>query len=259
MVRVLRAAQLIDADDAWVGETATLWFLGDFFDRGPDGIACIDLIMRLQQEAAAAGGSVQALLGNHEPLLLAAHRFGQQPANQRATMFVMNWVHNGGILRDLERLTPEHVAWLAGLPAMARVQDRLLIHADSLLYATYGNTIEAVNRAIAAILRGDDACAWDTLLLRFTQRFAFTDELPARYRDRQEDDGRTGIQRARDLLRTFGGQQVIHGHTPIHYITEQPAEQITSPLVYADGLCVNVDGGMYLGGPGFLYEVPPLG
>jgi hypothetical protein len=28
-------------------------------------------------------------------------------------------------------------------------------------------------------------------------------------------------------------------------------EEVTEPLVYADGLCVNIDSGMYLGGPGF--------
>jgi len=26
--------------------------------------------------------------------------------------------------------------------------------------------------------------------------------------------------------------------------------------VYAGGLCVNVDSGMYLGGPGFVYRLP---
>ncbi len=29
-----------------------------------------------------------------------------------------------------------------------------------------------------------------------------------------------------------------------------------APFIYANGLCVNVDGGMYLGGPGFVYRLP---
>jgi len=38
-------------------------------------------------------------------------------------------------------------------------------------------------------------------------------------------------------------------------ITRKRAVEVTSPLIYAQGLCVNVDGGMYLGGSGFIFEV----
>ena len=43
----LREAGLIDGDAGWAGGTATLWFMGDYFDRGPDrrrspaGCACL--------------------------------------------------------------------------------------------------------------------------------------------------------------------------------------------------------------------------
>jgi len=29
-------------------------------------------------------------------------------------------------------------------------------------------------------------------------------------------------------------------------------------LIYAGGLCINLDGGMYLDGPGFVYQLPQL-
>jgi len=38
----------------------------------------------------------------------------------------------------------------------------------------------------------------------------------------------------------------------------RPDDQVTEPLVYAGGLCVNVDGGMYRGGPGFVYRAEPI-
>ena len=69
LVKLLQDAQLIDAEHSWKASTAMLWFMGDFVDRGPDGIAVLDLVMRLQTEAAAAGGSVASLLGNHEMML----------------------------------------------------------------------------------------------------------------------------------------------------------------------------------------------
>jgi hypothetical protein len=68
LTKLLRDARLIDSSLAWSGGNATIWFMGDFVDRGPDGIAVIDLVMRLQQEAARAGGSICSILGNHEML-----------------------------------------------------------------------------------------------------------------------------------------------------------------------------------------------
>ncbi|HOU40257.1 MAG TPA: metallophosphoesterase, partial [Promineifilum sp.] len=48
MLTVLHDARLIDAAGHWSGGATTLWFMGDYFDRGPDGIAAIDLIRALQ-------------------------------------------------------------------------------------------------------------------------------------------------------------------------------------------------------------------
>src|SRR5260370_39761816 len=75
VVKLLQDTQLIDAEHSWKASTATLWFMGDFVDRGPDGIAVLDLVMRLQTEAAAAVDSVPSCLGNHEMMLLPASRF----------------------------------------------------------------------------------------------------------------------------------------------------------------------------------------
>ncbi|HJT57830.1 MAG TPA: metallophosphoesterase, partial [Ktedonobacteraceae bacterium] len=80
LTSLLRNAELVDDSLSWIGGTAKLWFMGDFFDRGPDGVAAVDLVMRLQQEAQIAGGRVESLLGNHEVLILAAQRFGEQSA-----------------------------------------------------------------------------------------------------------------------------------------------------------------------------------
>jgi hypothetical protein len=55
LVKLLQDAHLIDAEYTWKAGTATLWFMGDFVDRGPDSIAVLDLVMRLQSESAAAG------------------------------------------------------------------------------------------------------------------------------------------------------------------------------------------------------------
>lgn len=237
---------LLDDSNAWIGRDAQLWFMGDFFDRGPDGVGVIDLVMQMQRQAAAHGGHVGAVTGNHDITLLSAVRFGSQRTKGPFGTFHGDWKRNGGQDSDLERITSEQVDWLLRLPAMARVEGRILAHADSTLYMRYGRTIEEVNRAFAALLQGSDADRWDTLLSEFSEHKAFSDK------------NRNGPASAAEFLRVYNGAQLIHGHTPISTITSQPPGRISAAYTYASGLCVNVDGGMYLGGSGFVYELPPL-
>ena len=70
LVSILQRTQLIDAENHWIGGQATLVQTGDLLDRGVMVREVMDLLMRLQQEAAAAGGRVIVLLGNHEGMNL---------------------------------------------------------------------------------------------------------------------------------------------------------------------------------------------
>jgi hypothetical protein len=196
LIDLLRGADLVDADLAWAGGAARLWLMGDFFDRGPGAIAAVDLVMRLQAEAAAAGGQVASLIGNHEPLILAAQRFGDLPTGWGGT-FRDDWLRNGGDEAALAQLTPARIAWLEGLPAMALVDDLLLIHADSAIYSSYGDTIAAVNQSFRALLQSDDAAAWDRLLEQFSERLAFV------------DSDAHGAARAAQMLYNGGGVGIL--------------------------------------------------
>jgi hypothetical protein len=235
-------AGLIDADARWAGGAATLWFMGDYFDRGPDGIAAIDLVRRLQGEAAAAGGRVGALLGNHDVLILAAQRFGEAPSGGPGGTFLSSWRANGGEEGDLAGLDDDRLAWLRALPAMARDDDWLLAHADATFYQVYGRTIGAVNRAIRRILHGDAAADWDLLLDYFSQRRAF-------------QDTERGPARVQRFLALYGGRRFVHGHTPIGKLSGQKPQAVTAPYTYAGGLATDVDAGMYLGGRGFVAKL----
>jgi len=59
---------LVDNDLHWIGGKAHLVQLGDVADRGNEARRIYELIMRLEKEAAAAGGAVHMLLGNHEEM-----------------------------------------------------------------------------------------------------------------------------------------------------------------------------------------------
>lgn len=62
----LRLAGAIDAEDRWIGGKLVLVQVGDQLDRGDDEPEILALLERLAKEAAAAGGAVHVLNGNHE-------------------------------------------------------------------------------------------------------------------------------------------------------------------------------------------------
>lgn len=251
----LYATGLIDSEGHWAAGNARLWFLGDFTDRGPDGIGVIELVMQLSAEAAAAGGYARALMGNHELLLLGAHRFGDTPVNSVAgtASFLAAWRLNGGQTSDMERLQDHHIAWMSRLDAAAVADGHLLLHSDTTAYLEYGNTIDAMNDAVTGILqRGDADECWE-LFRKFTRRFAFR--------------GESGPQAARELLETYGGHRVVHGHSPIPYLLgeaggEHGAEQpdrsavVEGPHVYAEDLAVAMDGGVTMEGKLLVAQLP---
>jgi hypothetical protein len=70
LVSILRSAAVIDSDLRWSGGRTTVVQTGDLLDRGVEVRKVMDLLIRLQIEAAAAGGEVIVLLGNHEAMNL---------------------------------------------------------------------------------------------------------------------------------------------------------------------------------------------
>jgi hypothetical protein len=253
----LGAAGFLDGGGRWIAGTASLWFLGDLTDRGPDGVGVLDLVMDLQRQAGEAGGEVHCLLGNHELMLLAAHlppstraqgvqhansRFSPQAEELAHQMFRERWMGNGGKEADSARLTPKHLAWVAALPAMALHDDHLLMHADTLGYRNYGSSVDEVNAAVLDILTGPvDLEQIDELTHMMTKRFAFA-----------SDNG----EAACGFLAEYGGRQIVHGHSPVPLLLGKDPQEVTGPLVYAGGYAANFDTGTFLGGPCFVAPLP---
>ncbi len=63
---VFQLAGIIDSEGHWSAGNAVFVQTGDQTDRGPDSKGIIELLVRLETEAEAAGGRVVALIGNHE-------------------------------------------------------------------------------------------------------------------------------------------------------------------------------------------------
>ncbi|MGH7630085.1 MAG: metallophosphoesterase family protein [Gemmatimonadales bacterium] len=244
LLDALRSAGLIDDAGAWAGGDAHVWFLGDFVDRGPDGIGVIDLVIRLAEEADKTGGKVETLLGNHEILLLGMHKFGdtEVPSDFGPRSFARSWEMNGGMVSDQEALTDDHVSWLLDRPVLALVGDHLLMHSDTLEYLNWGPDIDAINTAVADVLRSDDLVDWWEVWRRMTTRYAFR--------------GPHGEQVADDLLAALGGSQVVHGHSVIADQVGRLPVEIDGPHEYAGGKALGVDAGVFVGGPCLVVELP---
>jgi hypothetical protein len=68
MVATLHNVGILDESLGWAGGESYLVIVGDLLDRGPRSRDALDLLMRLEGEAAAVGGKVQVLIGNHESM-----------------------------------------------------------------------------------------------------------------------------------------------------------------------------------------------
>jgi hypothetical protein len=241
----LRAKGLVDDDGDWAGAEARLWFLGDFVDRGPDGVGVIDTVMRLHAQAAEAGGMADTLLGNHEILLLGMHRFGDEevPSDFGPRSFARSWEINGGQESDQEALTDAHIEWLTSRNVVTlEGNHHLLMHSDTIEYLGYGETVDEINEAVREVLTGDDLEEWWECWRRMTTRYAFR--------------GPQGEEVAKELLNVLGGEQVVHGHSVIADQLGILPAQVEAPFQYAGGRALGVDGGLFVGGPCLVVPLP---
>ncbi len=238
LVELLREAGLVDAAARWSGADARVWLVGDLVDRGPDGVGAIELVRRLERES---DGALRCLLGNHEVQLVAVYRFGGEETSIPGQTFRELWLFNGGVESDLRALTPEHVGWMTGLSPLARDGRWLVVHADTSAYLELGTSLEEVGSATGAMLSHGSAAAVDELLTIVSDRMRLTE--------------RAAVDA---LLDAFGGEFVVHGHTPIASVRGVDPREVRGPLLYGEGRVMNVDHCLFAGGPGFVTRLDAL-
>ena len=114
----------------------TIYFLGDYIDRGPGSKEVLDFIMDLQQGPV----NVVPLIGNHEEYMLktfyADRERGSFLGVRTKTGIQKNWEMNGGAetLKSLEIRWPseipmKYIDWISTLPLYQEVDRFLLVHA----------------------------------------------------------------------------------------------------------------------------------
>jgi hypothetical protein len=134
LVEGLRAAGLVDEKLRWSGGRRHLALAGDLTDRGPDVLALLWLVYRLEREAAAAGGAVHVVLGNHEVMVLLGDERYVHPKEMHVAA-----LHSAGYHEMFDPRTSILGRWLSSRPGLIRVDRALIAHGGlGERYADYG-------------------------------------------------------------------------------------------------------------------------
>src|SRR4029077_15740510 len=151
LVAVLRSAGLIDESGNWSGGKTHLVQNGDVLDRGPDSRKAMDLLLRLEKQAAEAGGYVHALIGNHEAMnvygdlrYVSAGEFAafrdENSEKRREKEFQREHLkdrtqweaqHPLGYFEHRDQLGPDgyYGKWIASHDSVIKINDSLYLHA----------------------------------------------------------------------------------------------------------------------------------
>jgi hypothetical protein len=239
---MVRDAGLIDANGDWSGGAAHLVQLGDIPDRGDHSRRIIDHLMRLQPQAAKAGGHVHPLIGNHEAMNVegdvryvspgeyaafvdrgsarkrdAYYRRYQAalrktppasglPAFDAAYRAQWDAEHPLGFVEHRFAWAPTgaYGKWVTNNSALVRINDTLYMHAGigPLFPAADRDTL---NEAVRAALRGRPSPAFPDITTN--------QQGPLWYRGLALNDEATEKANLEALLQRFGVARIVVGHT----------------------------------------------
>jgi hypothetical protein len=159
----LRAAGAINAAGDWIGGSMTVVQMGDLIGRSDEERQVLDFLFDLQSRAARSGGTLHALIGNHEV-------FGGRLDNQAVGPNPFPaWESVPGLRRDDPRLRHlpvnarargaalmpggPYARRLAAFPVVLRIGDTVFVHGGVVpRWARYG--VERINQEVRQWLLG---------------------------------------------------------------------------------------------------------
>jgi len=150
LVQILQRAKIIDEQMKWTGGRAVLVQTGDLLDRGGAVRQVLDLLMGLQKQAAAAGGEVIVLLGNHEAMnltgdleMVSAEAYASFPGGEAEYRKALGLEGRYGI-------------WLLSLPVIVQVDDTIFLHGG--IGPAYSQwDLDDINQQVREALQKGDA------------------------------------------------------------------------------------------------------
>jgi TPR repeat protein len=208
-VKVLQSADLIDASGNWMGGKAHLVQTGDVAGRGPDARAIMDLLMKLEKQAADAGGGVHALIGNEEAMDISGDLRDVSSAELAAfhtgTETAPDGAHPPGYAQWREAFGPNGVYghWIRSHNTAIKIDRTLFVHAGiSSKYADW--SLERINDDVRQEL--NDVSPLDGGMVK-------DDAGPLRWPDLARGDETRLAPLVDQLLKHFDVDRIVIGHT----------------------------------------------
>ncbi|WIA59954.1 metallophosphoesterase [Stenotrophomonas sp. BIO128-Bstrain] len=216
LVKLLRAHHVIDNDDRWSLGDATLVVAGDVFDRGPEVTEAFWLLYSLQQQAAAAGGAVHFVLGNHETMVLYNDLRYVNPKYLKSAQLL------GRSYPALYGPDSTIGQWLRTRPVLLRVGDTLFLHGgiapENLDLVRNMEATNAGYQAAVGLPKEQVKAAPDTARL-FDGKTS-----PIWYRG--YFDGRMDTAQVAALLKQLDLTRIVVGHTSMPHVSSFHGDRI---------------------------------
>ncbi len=242
LAAVLRMAGVTDDADRWIGGETHLVQIGDVPARGPQTREAFDLLMRLEKEAASAGGKVHAIVGNHEVGVMSGdlrnvlpaeyeafkgpeseervkalweqeldslRRAGRFPSTDADMEYLKkSWFerHPPGFVEHREAFSPSgfYGSWIRRHNAALRINDALFVH-GGISPKHAGRTRSDLNQTIRRELADPD---------RLLPGLATDTQGPIWYRGMAEErDGGPLEVHVKRVLAFHGVRRIVIGHT----------------------------------------------
>ena len=225
--RALRLAGAIDDKDMWIGGKLVVVQTGDQIDRGDDDRAILDLVEELKRQAAAVGGELISLDGNHE-VMNAEHDF--------------RYVTEGGFKAFADRKKAfepggQYAEIIAHHPMFVKVGDNVLVHGGILpKHVRYG--LDRMN---------DELDEWLSGKRKSAPAIVTSEDGPVWTRAYSSDADPPDCASLKFALEQLGAKRMIVGHT----VQKRGANSA------CDGAVWRIDVGMasYFGGPIEVLEI----
>ena len=211
-VALMQAHGVIDAQLRWSFGPGHLVLVGDMVDRGRNVLPLLWLVYKLEAEAAAAGGALHYLLGNHEQKLLVGN------TSDVAGKYYATFRLSGRSQRELFDETSELGRWLRSKPVLLKVGEHLFMHGGlSPEVLALQPTLDEVDRYAASFLARppqevDDARAkaiiWDRNGVLWYRGLAMA----------RDDMPKASDAHVQQVLRHYGVRHLVIGHTLARHV-----------------------------------------
>lgn len=211
-VQILRAHEVIDADNNWSFGAGHLVVLGDIFDRGDQVTEALWLIKSLESEAPKSGGMVHLLLGNHEVSIL----------NNKDRMVNDKYLETAKKLKinHWELFSNDSVLgrWLRTRNTIIKIDDKIFVHGGlSPEFLANNYQLPQVNNFVRKVFTELD----QSLRASELGKYIFSGSGPFWYRGYfvdKTDYQQIKRQEALDMLKELDSEYMVIGHTTQDFI-----------------------------------------